>query len=171
MQVWSLGQEDPLEEGMATHSSIPAQRIPWTEEPERLQSTGLQRAGHKWSHLVHTQVIWTPLVNQKRSGSKVGIFFLLIRWFGYLTNSEDPIIAMHLYILYFNVNNWLTWKRIWEGLGTVLCTFSSMLASTHQMIVSTLQLPSCDNQHCVQTFLNDPWGENYLQLRVTNWAC
>ena len=38
--VRSLGREDPLEEGMATHSSILAQRIPWTEEPGRLQSTG-----------------------------------------------------------------------------------------------------------------------------------
>ena len=36
MQVQSLGQEDPLEEGMATHSSILAWRIPWTEEPGRL---------------------------------------------------------------------------------------------------------------------------------------
>ena len=43
MWVRSLGQEDPLEEGMATHSSIPAWRIPWTEEPGRLQSMGLQR--------------------------------------------------------------------------------------------------------------------------------
>ena len=37
-QVQSLGQEDPLEEGMATHSSILAWRIPWTEDPGRLQS-------------------------------------------------------------------------------------------------------------------------------------
>ena len=43
-QVRSLGQEDPLEEGMATHSSILALRIPWTEEPSELQSTGSQRA-------------------------------------------------------------------------------------------------------------------------------
>ena len=42
-QGWSLGQEDPLEEEMATHSSILVWRIPWTEEPARLQSTGSQR--------------------------------------------------------------------------------------------------------------------------------
>ena len=41
--VQSLGQEDPLEKGMATHSGILAWRIPWTEEPGRLQSMGLQR--------------------------------------------------------------------------------------------------------------------------------
>ena len=44
--VQSLGQEDPLEEGMATHSGIHAWSIPWTEEPGRLQSTGSQRVGH-----------------------------------------------------------------------------------------------------------------------------
>ena len=44
--VRSLGQEDPLEKEMATHSSILAWRIPWMEEPGRLQSTGSQRAGH-----------------------------------------------------------------------------------------------------------------------------
>jgi len=38
--------EDPLEEGMATHSSILASKIPWTEEPGRPQSMGLQRVGH-----------------------------------------------------------------------------------------------------------------------------
>ena len=41
-QVQSLGQEDPLEEEMATHSSIVAKIIPWTEEPDRLQSMGSQ---------------------------------------------------------------------------------------------------------------------------------
>ena len=43
MQVQSLGQENPLEKGMAMHSSILAWRIPWTEEPGRLQSVGSQR--------------------------------------------------------------------------------------------------------------------------------
>ena len=45
-QIFSLGQEDPLEKGMATHSSILAWRILWTEEPGRLQSMGLQRVRH-----------------------------------------------------------------------------------------------------------------------------
>ena len=46
--VQSLVWEDPLEKGMATHSSILVRRIPWTEEPGRLQSMGLQRVGHDW---------------------------------------------------------------------------------------------------------------------------
>ena len=45
-QVPSLGREDSLEKGMATHSSILAWRIPWTEEPGGLQSVGSQRVGH-----------------------------------------------------------------------------------------------------------------------------
>ena len=45
-QVQSLGQEDPLEKEVATHSSILAWRIPWTEEPGRLQSMGSLRVGH-----------------------------------------------------------------------------------------------------------------------------
>ena len=43
-QVWSLGQEDPLEKEMATHPSILAWRIPWTEEPGRPQSMGSQES-------------------------------------------------------------------------------------------------------------------------------
>ena len=48
LETWvrSLGWEDPLEKEMATHSSILAWRIPWTEEPAGLQSMGLQRVGH-----------------------------------------------------------------------------------------------------------------------------
>ena len=51
LETWiqSLGQEDPLEKGMATHSSIPAWRIPWTEEPDRLHSMGSQRVWYDWT--------------------------------------------------------------------------------------------------------------------------
>ena len=51
--AWSLHPEDPLERGMATHFSILAWRIPWTEEPGRLQSMGLQRVRRDWAR-THT---------------------------------------------------------------------------------------------------------------------
>ena len=53
-ETWirSLGQEDPLEKGMATHSSILAWIIPWTEEPGWLQSMGFQRVGQYFGHLM-----------------------------------------------------------------------------------------------------------------------
>ena len=55
-QVRSLGREDPLEKGVATHSSILAWRIPGTEEPDQLQSAGLQRVEHDWSDWTCRQV-------------------------------------------------------------------------------------------------------------------
>ena len=51
MQVQSLGWEDPLEEGRATHSSVLVWRVPWTEEPGGLQSMGSKRVGYHWSDL------------------------------------------------------------------------------------------------------------------------
>ena len=60
--VWSLGQEDPLEEGMSTHSSIRAWRIPGIEEPGGLQSIESQRVGHEWSDMcVITQMAHTSV--------------------------------------------------------------------------------------------------------------
>ena len=56
-QVRFLGQEDPLEEEMETHSSILAWRIPWTEEPGGLQSMGLQRVRYDWVTNTHTHTM------------------------------------------------------------------------------------------------------------------
>ena len=54
MQFWSLDQEDPLEEKMATCSLILAWKTPWTEEPGKLQSTGSQRVRHDWVTSTHS---------------------------------------------------------------------------------------------------------------------
>ena len=59
MRVRSLGQEEALEKAMATHSSILAWKIPWTEEPGRLGSIGSWRVGHDWSDLACTW--WSSL--------------------------------------------------------------------------------------------------------------
>ena len=61
MQVPCLGREDPLEEEMATHSSILAWKIPGTEEPGGLQSMGCQRVRHDWVN-EHTQETLSSLV-------------------------------------------------------------------------------------------------------------
>ena len=58
--VRSLGWEDPLEKEMAIHSSILAWRIPWTEEPGGLQSTGSQRVGHYWATSLHFNILICP---------------------------------------------------------------------------------------------------------------
>ena len=79
MWVWSLGWEDPLEEEMATHSSIFAWTIPWTEEPGGLQSIGLQRVRHDWSDLACTHTCMSELSRgQQAIASRL---FGLPRWF------------------------------------------------------------------------------------------
>ena len=65
----SLNQVDPLEEGMGTHSSVLAWRIPWTEEPGGLQSTGSEsrtRLKQLSTHKVHTQHELPPLLRHQR---------------------------------------------------------------------------------------------------------
>ena len=62
--VRSLGWEVTLEKGMATHSSILAWRIPWTEEPGRLQSMGSQRVGHDSATSLSFYIPWASLVAQ-----------------------------------------------------------------------------------------------------------
>ena len=94
MWVQSLGQEDPLEERMATHSSILARRIPWTEEPGGLQSIGLQIVRHEWSYLSCT--------------SNDGIIFILRQiwrkprrkvdgsWESWLRKKESSLLRLQL---------------------------------------------------------------------------
>ena len=64
MWVWSLGQEDPLDGDMATHSSILACKVQWTEKPGRLQFMGLQRVGHNWV-TKHSPRLRASLVTQQ----------------------------------------------------------------------------------------------------------
>ena len=93
-QVWSLGQEDPLEKGMATHSSILALRIPWTEEPGGLQSMGPQRVGHNWSINIFT---FSPIMKIGRGKSLPPQQF----------DDEDAMVETH----------WSLWKlqlRFWD---------------------------------------------------------
>ena len=66
-RVWSLGQKDSLEKGMVTHFGILAWRIPWTDEPGRLQSMRSQRVGHDWATslslftFMHWRRKWPPI--------------------------------------------------------------------------------------------------------------
>ena len=78
MRVPSLGQEDPLEEGMATHSSILAWRIPWTEEPGGLQSVGSQRVGHNWSNITYRHIC---CLDKALSVNNAGLIFFFLNCF------------------------------------------------------------------------------------------
>ena len=65
---WSLGWEDPLEKGMATHSSSLAWKIPWAEEPGRLQSMGSQRVEYDWTTNIFTFLAFNTLANLESGG-------------------------------------------------------------------------------------------------------
>ena len=65
-QVQFLGWENPMEKEMATHSSIFAWRIPWTEEPGRLQSMGSSRVRHDWETNTHTNWGMNPLLLREK---------------------------------------------------------------------------------------------------------
>ena len=71
--VWSLGLEDPLKKGVATHYSILAWRMPWTEEPGGLQSMGSQRVGHDWV---------TNISKSRRHAGYILYFYCLLTWLG-----------------------------------------------------------------------------------------
>ena len=64
--VQSLAQEDPLEKGMASHSSIFAWKIPWTEEPGRLQPIGSQRVGHNLATSLYFSLLIQPITEAEK---------------------------------------------------------------------------------------------------------
>ena len=79
-QVQFLGQEDPLEKRMATHSNILAWKIPWTEEPSRPQSMGLWTVGQNWMtntstcEYLNQNLVWIFIYSKQLSTCKINIY-------------------------------------------------------------------------------------------------
>ena len=88
--VQSLSQENSLEKGMATHSSIPAWRIPWTEKPGGLQSMGSQRVEHNWaaSTQTHTERPAQNLANDMYLTNTIYTRFFIYSWAPYILHSD-----------------------------------------------------------------------------------
>ena len=125
--VWSLGWEDPLEKEMANHSFILAWRIPWTEEPGRLQFMGSQRVRHDWVKFTHirstgqscgteplTCGIWCYLhvhgVRIELNG-RTSIWYQSIVWWCRKTLSKWNWVDQnfyHGYVSFYLSINWLT---------------------------------------------------------------
>ena len=91
-RVWSLGWEDPLEKGMATHSKTLAWKIPWTEEPSRLQSMGLKRVGHDWV---------TSLSYYKNAVAKDFFFFPEHIFFSLTFSGHWTLLSMGTFFVWF----------------------------------------------------------------------
>ena len=133
--VRSLGWEDPLEKEMATHSSTIAWKIPWTEEPGRLQSMGSQRVGHDWATSLSLSYNHCPNIQENTISTCV---FLL-----------SSILWKRRQLFYFQVKE--QWGHFWnfalEGPQTFVLLFpivySIILFSatlTEDFIFSSLHL-------------------------------
>jgi len=139
MWVQSLDGEGPLEEGMATHSSILAWRIPGMEEPSRLQSIGLQRAGHDWATkltCMHEQlfVSQTYIMNPNKNSGHWSSD--LLPWFSSFQSLSDvwlfatPWIAAHQASLSI-INSWSLTKPM---------SIESVMPSNHLILCRPLLL-------------------------------
>ena len=136
-RVRSLGREDPLEKEMATHSSILAWRIPWTEKPSRLQSTGLQRVGHDWATSPHLTYGWKWGLREAKSlaGSHTA------QWAAKLRFNPEPVF-------YPSFVSSLLWSRWWGSpkQTTQLVMRSSRLL--HSPPRPLLSLNRSNSPHC-----------------------
>ena len=108
--VGSLGQEYPLEKGMAIHCSILAWRIPWTKEPGRLQFKGLQSIGHDWATNTHTQLNITKL-------SDSCDLILLLKSLPYIRESYMNICIFRILKAAAQIKNYEASDRVGERYG------------------------------------------------------
>ena len=97
-----LGQEDPLEREMATHSSILAWRIPWIEEPDGLQSLELQGVGHNWGSNAHK-------ISGDGKSEWVGRHERIVGEKKWLDHSKSPCLA-RVFICH-RLNDWIHLKK------------------------------------------------------------
>ena len=136
--IWSLGWEDLLEKEMATYSSNLAWRIPWTEEPNRLQSMGSQKVGHNWTTNTFTtyKVLWCvltiscPLCSSQRKVPSCHSRVLNM-WFPLI--SSLPLLPVYSYLFpqfpphVFLTLGLLLWHIVpprWDGLWAFLASYT-----------------------------------------------
>ena len=120
--VRSLGWEDSLEEGMATHSSILAWRIPWMEEPGKLPSIGSLRVGHYWSHLA--------LLFSTDFSFRVFLSWISLSWESRYHKSRTPSLKSFLQIM-SSLRRSSTWGVLAEMRGHGHPCPSGWAASPH----------------------------------------
>ena len=117
MQVWSLGQEETLEEGIATHSRIIAWRIPWTEEPGGLPSMRSQRVRHDWSDLAHTHAhhvyMSVQIPNLRPSpflfSNRKFVFYVYKCVSVLLRSSFGSFFSFHIYVISCGIMSFSVW--------------------------------------------------------------
>ena len=124
--VWFLGWEDPLEKELATHSSTFAWRIPWKEEPGRLQSMGLQRVGHDWATSLHFEVF--------------GIISVIMAGLTWCLET-----CLSLLILFFDIEDYFIYMWV-SGQRTYLYPFH-LIQNNHSINLYSIELVSLSPRH------------------------
>ena len=157
MWVQSPIQEDPLEEEMATHSSILAWEIPWTEEPGRLQSMGPQRVGRNWTTKNTSQSLIVLSVQVVPHGSQ------LRRWLGCLALCEllHKLKRIDLFIkIFYNFHEIIfSWIHL-SGVGHSRCMLLLSSCPEHKslpMSVSLRKQSSLPHDHAKHSWRDQGW--------------
>ena len=163
MRVWPLDWDYSLEEGIATHSSILAWRIPWTEEPDRLQSIGSQRVGHERSHLAHTHARWT------HAGLGLALNPMKKTWIG---SGEKAIWRQRQRLEWCGQGPTKSWKRQWNIFpstfrGSVTLPIPWLLSSrTMKGYIPVKFAAVCFSSH--KKLIQWAWSTPMLQRRKFN---
>ena len=116
-QTWvqSLGWEDPLEKGTSTHSSILAQRIPWTEEPGGLQSMGGNKLGMTEHAHIYTSCHASKMLSRKRASAYRIIqctqTFVFMYCYSSFTDTK-PLLYIYLHFVFFHCNRCSPWFQM-----------------------------------------------------------
>ena len=151
--VRSLGREDPLEKEMATHSSILAWRIPWTEEPGGLPSTGSQRVGHDWATSLSLIVISTSQMRNSEAfrGSVNLTNVIYWRWQSWIwTQGCLTWIELSWHILFSNL--WIYF----------LDSHTYWIRKSQSLFIDYMAWPL----HKPPTLLTTPWSSTISDMSI-----
>ena len=160
--VWSLGGEEPQGKGMATHSSIPAWRSPWTEGSGRLQSRGSQRVGHDWATFIGPEATVYFHISPSLGWPLKSAFHGLRKQAGYLTRnytrSFKPLLTTSVF----------QWTSFWHELLTKPHWFGPNSRRVHKVCKRGKWNGDCeyykDIWNCSKT-----WGNDFLKTSHDLW--
>ena len=136
MRVWCLGAEDPLEKEMATHSTLLAWEMPWTEEPGGLQSMGLQREGHNWATKQEQQTFMKSM-NHSLPWNPWNVFHHSLYWMKHIKHRYIIYIYMCVCVCVCVCVIWRNQVFLGKWLNSFPCSFlpfhiSVVRKSTHK---------------------------------------
>ena len=170
--VWSLGREDPLEKGMAIHSSILAWKIPWTVEPGGLQSMELQRIRHDWENNTYTHAhvhfclsVWATLRIHDNLHKMIDLFI----WCSNNTTWSAASMSAVSFPLTLHEHLWQHWASLFtstsEGALTHL-KFSDPSVSGRDLEPAVSQEALMDMSHLAPH--EQAWRVGWHKLSIKN---